>query len=135
MLIMDYSKHTYEELIREEGRLEERRKDIEDECLKEGKSFSEYCERAHDILERLYFISKYKRVKQEPVIEYGKEWNGDMYTIEEFKEMCQKRALIDDDGYGNYATETSKSDVEILPSDVTENIIRTDFPYVIWFNK
>lgn len=132
---MDYSKHTYEELVREEGHLEERRKDIEDECLKEGKSFSEYCERAHDILERLYFISKYKRVKQEPVIEYGKEWNGDMYTIEEFKDLCQKRAFIDDDGYGNYATETSKSDVQIYPSDVTENIIRTDFPYVIWFNK
>ena len=58
-----------------------------------------------------------------------------MYTIEDFKEMCEAEVLMDSDGFGEYATETSKSDVEILPSDVKENLIRNDFPYVIWFNK
>ena len=42
---------------------------------------------------------------------------------------------MDSDGYGYYATESAKSDVHIMPSDVIENIIRDDFSHVIWFNK
>lgn len=133
--MIDYSAKTYEELQREQDRLSERYDEIMDECSKEGLPYSEFCERAHDVKEKLYFISKYMRLKQEPVIEYGKEWKGDTYTLEEFKNMCKSDVLMDSDGFGEYATETSKSDVEILPSDVKENLIRNDFPYVIWFNK
>jgi hypothetical protein len=98
-------------------------------------TFSEFCEKAHDVKEKMFYLSKYIRIKQEPTITYGKEWNGDFITFDEFKKRCNTMYYTDDDGYGFYASESSKSDVEIYPSDITENIFRTDFPYVIWFNK
>ena len=86
-------------------------------------------------MEGLYFIDKHKRLRQDPIVEYGKEWKGDTYTLEEFKKMAKSKILTDEDGYGYYATESAKSDVEIYPSDVLENLIREDFSHVIWFNK
>ena len=56
-------------------------------------------------------------------------------SIEEFKKLVMDGALTDTDGSGLYATETSTSDVEIVPSDVEENLIREDFSHVMWFNK
>ena len=90
---------------------------------------------AHAEAEGLYLISKHKRLLQDPIIEYGKELNGDLYTIEEFKKMVEAGILTDYDGSGLYATETSTSDVEVIPSDVTEGLIREDFSHIMWFNK
>lgn len=131
----DYTKKNTEELLREESRLKDRYQEIEDECLKEGKSFNEFKESVKDVAEGLYFIDKVKRLRKDPTVEYGKEWKGTTYTLEEFKSMCETKQFIDEDGIGFYATETSKSDVEIKPSDVEENLIREDFSHVIWFNK
>ena len=58
--MIDYSAKTYEELQREQDRLEERYESIQDDCLKEGVSYIDFCERAHDVKEKLYFISKYR---------------------------------------------------------------------------
>ena len=132
---MDYSKKNYTELLREEERLREKYNDIEDQCLKAGASFDEFQKKAKKEAEGLYFIDKYKRLKVEPIVTYGKEWNGDYYTLEQFKANVFSGALVDDDGVGYYATETAKSDVTILPSDVKENIIRDDFTHVIWFGR
>lgn len=132
---MNYSERTYEELLRERGRLESEYNDIESECLKDKLLFSEFCERAHDVKEKLFFIEKYIRLKKEPVITYGKEWNGRFLSIEKFKNECESELIKDDDGIGYYATESSKSDIKILPSDIKFNLIRNDFPYVIWFGK
>ncbi len=132
---MDYAKLRYDELLREEEKLKEKMNDIEDQCLKEGLSFSEFEKKAKKEAEGLYFIDKYKRLRAQPTIEYGKEWRGDYYTIENFKKMVQDGMLVDYDGYGYYATVNSKSDIPILPSDVTENIIRDDFTHVIWFGR
>ena len=130
-----YGNKTYDELIRDLDRLEAEYNSIEESCLKDNLSFSEFCEKAHDVKEKMFYIDKYARLKQEPEITYGKEWNGHFMTIEDFKKDCTSGYYVDEDGYGFYATESSKSDVKIMPSDVLENIIRTDFPYVIWFNK
>jgi len=132
---MDYSKVTIEELLREEERLEKRYHDIEEQCLKDGVKFDEFAKKAEKEREGLYFIDKYKRLRRDPIVEYGKEWKGETYTLDEFKRMAKTKVLTDDDGYGYYATESAKSDVFIYPSDVMENLIREDFSHVIWFNK
>lgn len=132
---MKYAKKNIQELLKEEERLSEKFKEIEEQCLKDGLQFSEFEKKAKDVAEGLYFIDKYKRIKRDPIVEYGKEWKGDTYTFEEFKRLAKSKMLTDDDGYGYYATESAKSDVMIYPSDVLENIIREDFSHVIWFNK
>lgn len=130
---MDYSEKKYEELLREETRLEKEYNDIETECLKNNLSYSEFCEKAHDVKEKLFFVDKYIRLKKEPVITYGKDWNGEFMTIEKFKEGCETEKYRDEDGYGYYATESSKSDIVIKPSDFEFELTRTEFPYIIWF--
>ena len=60
---------------------------------------------------------------------------GDQFTLEEFKNEVENGLFIDDDGYGYYATETTKSDIYVYPSDFTENIYRDDFTHIIWFNR
>jgi len=132
---MDYKKATVEELLREEEKLLKRYHEIEDECLKERLSFDEFCKKAEKEQEGLYFIDKYLRLRQDPIVEYGKEWKGDLYSLDEFRAMVDSNAFVDDDGIGYYATENSKSDVVIKPSDITEGIIRDDFSHVMWFNK
>ena len=132
---MDYSKATYEELCKEEDRLEEQYDEISDECAQEGLKYNEFQEKAHDVKEKLYFVSKYKRLKQVPTVEYGKTWNGDLMTMEKFKSLCTAGGFIDEDGFGRYGTETALSDIMIIPSDVTENLVRNDFTHIIWFNR
>lgn len=132
---MDYSEKTYEELLKEEQRLNQEYTDIETQSLKDNLTFNEFCEKAHDVKEKLFFLDKQIRLKKEPIITYGKEWTGDFMTIDEFRNKSQSKFFTDEDGIGYYATESSKSDVEIKPSDFEFNIIREDFPYVIWFNK
>lgn len=132
---MNYSNKTYEELLREEERLSEEYNSISDDCAQEGVSYKEFCNRAKEVRKNLYFISKYLRLKQEPIVDYGKEWNGNTYTMETFKKLVEDRMLMDSDGFGNYATEGAKSNIEIYPSDITENIYRNDFTHIIWFNR
>lgn len=132
---MDYSNKTYKELVKEEDELAEEFDLMLDNCAKEGLSYFEFCRRAKDVKEKLYFISKYRRLKQNPTIEYGKEWLGDTFTLENFIELVNDGLFIDSDGYGYYATEDAKSDVYIYPSDIKEGLYRSDFTHIIWFNK
>ena len=131
---MDYSKMDWNALTKEENKLRAKYNEIEEECVKQGLNFEEFCEKAKNEREGLYFIRKYKRLLVNPTVEYGKEWKGELYTIEQFKEMVKNGELTDEDGYGYYATQTSKSDLIIEPSDILENIVRDDFSHVIWFN-
>lgn len=65
-----------------------------------------------------------------PIPEYG-----DLFTVEQFKEMCDSGCLINSDGSGEYATETACSRVEALPSDFKRGIINRDYTHVVWYNK
>lgn len=132
---MDYSKMTYDELGREYDRMAEQYNDIFENSAKEGLKYDAFCEKAHDVKEKMYFILKYMNLKKDPTVEYGKEWQGTTYPIDKFKDMCKNGTFVDEDGYGYYATETTKSDVKIIPSDVLEDLARTDFTHVIWFNR
>lgn len=132
---MDYSKKTYEELLREDDKLSKEYEELSDTCAKEGLSYMEFSEKAKPVKEKLYFISKYIRLKKSPSVEYGKEWKGDFYTLDRFISIVKNSGFIDDDGFGYYATENSKSDIMIYPSDIKENIYRNDFTHIIWFNR
>lgn len=129
---MDYSLMTYDELLREEEILKNRNSEIKDECLKENKSWNDYCELSHDVAYNLYLISKYIRLKQTPVVEYGKKWRGKKMPLETFIEECEKGRYYDLDGEGHYATENARADIVVCPSDIMEGIYRKDFPFVIW---
>lgn len=133
--MQDYSKFTYDELKREEDKLNGKYNDMVDECAKEGLKWDEFQEKSHDIKESLYFISKYKRLNQSPVVEYGKRWKGRLIPLEEFKTLCENGSFEETDGYGYYATAEAKSDILISPSDILENIYRKDFTHVIWINN
>ena len=65
----------------------------------------------------------------------GEEVKETSGNIEEFKNEVEGGLFIDDDGYGYYATDTTKSDIYVYPSDFTENIYRDDFTHIIWFNR
>ena len=132
---MDYSKKTYDELVKEESRLDDEYEKISDECAKEGLSYQEFSIKAKPVKEKLYFISKYLRLKKTPSVEYGKEWKGDLYELETFISRVRNGGFIDDDGWGYYATETTKSDIEVYPSDIKEGLYRNDFTHVIWINR
>jgi len=131
----DYSKKTYKELLNEEKHLEYEYSVIEDDCAKKGLPYNEFCEKAHDVKENLYFLSKYKRLKADPTVTYGKEWKGETMEFEQFKQKCQNSYFTDDNGIGFYATKEAKSDIQIIPSDILENIYRNDFTHVIWFKN
>ena len=132
---MDYSLKSYEELVREEEALDNEYNKLSDECANEGLSYQEFKEKATPIRQKIYFVSKYKRLKQSPSLEYDKEWNGNVFTIEQFIERSESGSFMDYDGYGYYATHNAKSDILIYPSDILEHIYRDDFTHIIWFNR
>lgn len=131
----NYKDYSYDELIKERNKLEKEYNEIETQSLKDVLTFNEFCEKVRPVKENLFFVYKYLRLKKDPVITYGKDWNGKVYTIEDFKKECGAGFLTDEDGTGFYATESAKSDIDIIPSDVEYNLVREDFPYVIWFNN
>ena len=126
---------TYAQLKEEYRALENINQDLEDECAKEGLSWNDMLVKTRDIKEQMASVDKRMRKIQEPSLSYGKKWKGKRYELEDFISMCVAKELVDYDGFGYYATETAKTDVMVYPSDITENMYRTDFPYVLWFNK
>jgi len=43
--------------------------------------------------------------------------------------------FIDYDGFGKYVKDNKMSNIEIYPSDIKNNLLRTDFDTIIWFNR
>jgi len=70
------------------------------------------------------------KTKWEDIPEYG-----DLFTMSKFISLCEVRGFINYDGFGNLATETKMSEIEIKPSDIIEKIkIDKQFTHVVWFN-
>jgi len=61
--------------------------------------------------------------------------DGNLMTLEEFKECCRGGGFIDYDGFGYYSTETEESDITIKPSDITSGNYRKDFTHINWYNR
>lgn len=60
---------------------------------------------------------------------------GDVMSLEEFVNHCKNGNLINYDGYGRYVKDGKETDIEIYPSDVKNNYVRTEFDTIIWFNR
>lgn len=60
---------------------------------------------------------------------------GDHMTMEHFNANCDCGGFIDYDGYGNLATETNCSDIEIYPSIRKTMNIPKWATHVVWYNK
>jgi len=55
--------------------------------------------------------------------------------LEEFKGACEVGMFIDDDGFGNLATETHESNREVCPSIVMDEKFETCYTHIVWYNK
>lgn len=125
----------YKELIKENEKLSEQLAQKEDECAKEGLSWDEMFEKTKDLRIKITLNDRNARLIQDPVMQFGKNWNGEFIPIEKFVKMCEDGLFTDNDGIGRYATETGVSDVYIYPSDILDNLYRKDFSRVLWLNK
>jgi hypothetical protein len=150
--IMDYSVKTYEELVREEDTLNDEYENLSDECAKNGLKYNEFKEKATPIRQKIYFVSKYKRLKQPPTLEYNKEWNGNLYTIEQFIEMSESGGFMDYDGFGHFikTVDGKKYAIVDIYFSIDEDDVsykgesigsifyvcnRLDLREIVWFNK
>ena len=62
---------------------------------------------------------------------------GDLFTVDNFREMVESGAVIDYDGNGRFATAEKESDIEVSPSTFHLLFMMVDdsLTHVIWFNK
>lgn len=64
----------------------------------------------------------------------GPDGEDDVYTIKEFKELCDSGAFIDYDGWG-YPVKDSMADnsIVIVPSALL--CIPSDATHIVWYNR
>ena len=73
---------------------------------------------------------------------------GDLFTTEEFEEMCKDGCFINFDGYGYYATADYQTNIVIVPSNVYKSVfdnckveyeeykqLKKHFTHVKWYNR
>ena len=61
--------------------------------------------------------------------------NGDMMTIQSFKEACMSGMFIDYDGFGYYSDGEKESSIIVVPSDWKKDLIDHRWSHVIWYNR
>lgn len=126
---------TYAQWKEEYNTLEAENAVLEDECAKEGLDWVMMLRKTADIKQKMAHADKMMRKLQEPSLIYNKKWKGKKLELESFISAAVAKEILDTDGEGYYATETAKTDIIIRPSDILENIYRTDFPYILWMPK
>lgn len=132
---MDYKELNLRELTNLENKKKIEYDELLNECLKEGLTFTDFKKKATSIKEEIYFIDKYRRLKMEPTLQFEKKWRGKKLSLKDFSKKAHNGTVTDFDGTGYYATAEGVSDIEVIPSDILENLYRTDFPYVQWIRK
>jgi len=65
---------------------------------------------------------------------------GYLMTLEEFKESCKSKCLIDYDGSGNFSDSEgniSEEDkhIHVYPSAFLKNKYKTDKKHIVWYNR
>ena len=126
---------TYAQWRQEYNALEIQNSEAEDLCAKEGDDWLVMLHKTAEIKQKMAHADKMMRKLQEPSLTYNKKWKGKKMELEDFIAASIAKEIIDTDGEGYYATETAKTDVLVRPSDIIENIYRTEFPYVLWIPK
>lgn len=126
---------TYTQWKHEYNTLEIQNIEMEDACAKEGDDWLVMLHKTAEVKQKMAVADKMMRKLQEPSLTYNKKWKGKKMELEDFISASVAKEIVDGDGEGYYATETAKTDVIVRPSDILENIYRTDFPYVLWIPK
>lgn len=126
---------TYAQYKEEYRQLEIDNTEQEEQCAKDGLTWQEMLIKTREIKDRMAEIDKKMRKIQEPSLTYNKKWKGKKLLLEDFIISAVAKEITDTSGEGYYASETAKTDVRVYPSDIIENIYRTDFPYVLWIEK
>ena len=124
---------TYAQWRQEYNVLEIENLEAEERCAKEGDDWFVMLNKTSEIKKKMAVADKMMRKLQEPSLTYNKKWKGKKMELEDFIAASVAKEIVDTDGEGYYATETAKTDIIVRPSDIIENIYRTDFPYVLWF--
>ena len=88
-----------------------------------------------EVVKEYYAIKDKIRKIREPKYFDPIESDDDVYPLNVFIGICKSGGFIDYDGFGVYAIEGQKSDIEIYPSDVQKGNVRDDFTYVVWYNR
>jgi len=127
--------------------IQKRLNDIDAACQK---VWEEYMDKSlknipHDVAWNWYknqpIIQEQERLENElrklktPKYFYNIESDDDIYTLQEFIAICKDGGFIDYDGFGVYAFEDKKTDIEIYPSDIKNGNVRNDFTHVVWYNR
>jgi len=60
---------------------------------------------------------------------------GYLINMQDFIDSCKCGMFIDYDGYGEYATKNMVSDIKVRPSDYFKGKLRTQFSFVLWYNR
>ena len=77
-----------------------------------------------------------KRNRQIPVLRDANKFELKCReSYNSFKEACEMHYFMDSDGLGYYGTETQISDIPVSCKAFENDMERTDFTYVYWFNK
>jgi hypothetical protein len=76
-------------------------------------------------------ISKYKVPLHDASI--GHMIYGDIMTVKQFRDSCERRTLMDCDGNGYPVKGSKYALIQILPS--TRRKIPKDATHILWFNK
>ena len=77
-----------------------------------------------------------KRNRQTPVLKDADEFYLECReTYKSFKTNCKYHCYIDSDGSGYYGTKTQISDIPVSCRAFENDLERTDFEFVYWFNK
>ena len=67
--------------------------------------------------------------KEQPIEE------GDVYTMEQFKEYCEDGSFIDYDGWGYLSNGKVEYDIQIVPTDIGFHTYDKCFSHVVWYNR
>lgn len=71
-----------------------------------------------------------KEIKWTPV-----EPGDHLMTLDDFEECVKIGGFIDYDGFGEFATATHVSDVEVWPSSFDRSKVDPIFTHVCWYNR
>ena len=92
-----------------------------------------YWKKAHELYTAQALLTPYEDIKFEPLDDNEKE--ECLFPIDEFREACKYKCFTSYDGFGYYATETEKSDIDASPEAFADDYVRNDFTHVVWYNK
>lgn len=100
-----------------------------------GLNFKEFQDALEPFSKKCAKLSREYRMVQTPEFNGDVPEYGDVMALDEFISCCKCGGFVNSDGNGNYVKDGKESNIQIKPSDVKFNSIRTDFNEIVWYNK